>query len=134
MTDQWERFRQRSDLDLDSLGFENTLEIYNASSPNYSNDGRGYDTQSYGSADTTIDGATLTPSADPTIELGGQSVDYDLVAYIDEDTNATIVTYENVGESATRIKELENDRFYEVQDASIQGDGLIRLELAHLGD
>lgn len=128
MTTQWERFNQRSPQTLDALGASNTLEIYNPTSTTKTSDGDWqYDYP--GTADATIDGETMNPSAFNEVTDAGTSEGLNLMAFIDSNTSVSFTEYGTPQEGPTRVKNTEDGELYEVQSVVAQGDGYTRLEL-----
>lgn len=130
MTTQWDRFNARSGQTIRDLGGESAIEITNGTATHTT--GEGWDYSYPDTPDATLDAETAHPSAVSGIDDAGTFEGIDQLAWIDDDTTATIVPYGVDQEPPTRVDVLENGETFEVQSTVTTGDGYIRLDMIEL--
>lgn len=131
MVDQWGRFAARAGQTIRDLGGEQAIEITNGTG-GYNGIGEG-DSYSYPTTpDATLDAETAAPSAVSGIDDAGTFEGIDQLAWVDDDTTETIVSYGDPDNPPTRVTVLENGETFEVENKTTTGDGYIRLDMVEL--
>lgn len=129
--DQWDRFAARSGQTIRDLGGEQAIEITNGTG-GYEGPGESGNESYPNTPDATLDAETAAPSAVSGIDDAGTFEGIDQLAWIDDDTTATIVPYGDADNPPTRVTVLENGETFEVQSTTHTGDGYLRLDMTEL--
>lgn len=123
--DQWDRFDASAPRQIDELGFSDNIDVFEPTETYTA--GEGFSTTYPGSADQTISGEVVPPSADPLVQENGTLAEKDLMVYVDDDTGLAFTEYGESGESSAKLSISGFDDDFRVEERNDQLDGYIQL-------